>query len=127
MEPPVRVAKAKAPPEMMPRTDGRAVLGEFRTVHRDLLERRLPEYLRLDPNLVRVKSPLGSGLRFWTGNPTVRKAGILSGSGMAQEANAGGRKASGSRGVVIAPPAVAPDNRPDTGAAQPERGLKWAG
>ena len=63
MEPPVRVAKAKAPPEMMPRTDGRAVLDEFRAVHQDLLTRRLPEYLRLDPNRVRVKSPLGSGLR----------------------------------------------------------------
>ena len=74
-----------------------------------------------------VVTPLGSGLRFRTGKPTVRKADILSGSGMAQEANAGGRKASGSRGVVIAPPAVAPDNRPDTGAARPERGLTWAG
>ncbi len=63
MEPPVRVVKAKAPPEMMPRTDGRAVLDEFRAVHRELLTQRLPEYLRLDPNRVRVKTPMGSGLR----------------------------------------------------------------
>lgn len=63
MEPPVRLAKAKAPPGMMPRMDGRVVLDEFRAAHQDLLMRRLPEYLKLDPNRVRVKSPLGSGLR----------------------------------------------------------------
>ena len=88
------------------------------------LRGRLPGRVSREWNVV---TPLGSGLRFRTGKPTVRKADILSGSGMAQEANAGGRKASGSRGVVIAPPAVAPDNRPDTGAARPERGLTWAG
>lgn len=60
MEPPVRIAKAKAPPMMMPRIDERAVLDEFRAVHRDMLSRRLPEYLRLDPNRVRINSPLGS-------------------------------------------------------------------
>ncbi len=62
LEPPVRVAKAKAPAGMMPRTGERAVLDEFRTAHQDLL-RRLPEYLQLDPNRVRVDSPLGKGLR----------------------------------------------------------------
>jgi hypothetical protein len=31
------------------------------------------------------------------GKPTVRKAEVFSGNGMAQEANAGGRKAAGNR------------------------------
>ncbi len=34
-----------------------------RVVHQVFLTQRLPEYLRLDPNRVRVKTPMGSGLR----------------------------------------------------------------
>jgi len=52
-------------------------------------------------SLVRnVTTPLGSERNDAPGKPTVRKAGFPSGRRMAQEANAGGRKAAGNRDVM---------------------------
>src|SRR4051794_34352622 len=42
-----------------------------------------------------VVTPMGSAL--WGSRPTARKAELPSGNGMTQEANAGGRKATGNR------------------------------
>lgn len=72
-----------------------------------------------------VETPLRSGP--WPGRPTVRKAQLPSGNRMAQEANAGSRKATGTRGMMTTSPLVAPHNRPDTGMLPgPERVLTWA-
>ena len=46
-----------------------------------------------------VETPLGSG-RSWPGRPTARKAQLPSGNRMAQEANAGSRKETGTRGSM---------------------------
>jgi hypothetical protein len=55
------------------------------------------------------------------GKPTVREAQFLAGRRMAQEANAGGRKAAGNRGRVSAPPPASPHNWPDTDVESPAR------
>jgi hypothetical protein len=49
------------------------------------------------------------------GKPTVRKAQFPGGNRMTRQANAGGRKAAGNRGVMLALPLAALDNWPDTG------------
>lgn len=49
------------------------------------------------------------------GKPTVRKAQSRSGRRTAQEANADGRKATGSRDMVVRPSLAVPHNRSDTG------------
>lgn len=48
-----------------------------------------------------VTTPLESGDVYVVGKPTVRKARFSSGRRMAQEANAGGRKAAGKRDIVL--------------------------
>src|SRR6266487_4835833 len=48
-----------------------------------------------------------------SGGSTVRKTELLGGNRMAQEANAGGRKAAGNRAGQTAPPAVGSDDWPD--------------
>ena len=67
----------------------------------------------------------------WRGRSTVRKTLIPGREQDAQEANAGGRKATGNRERVIGVLRRGfPDNWPDTGARQapePERVLTWAG
>jgi hypothetical protein len=66
------------------------------------------------------------GVRAWPGQPTVRKVQFPGGCGMVQEANAGGRKATGSRDNRAAPSSGRLDNWPDTGfVAWPERELTW--
>lgn len=74
-----------------------------------------------------VTTPLESGDIHVVGKPTVRKARFSSGRRMAQEANAGGRKAAGNRDVRgrLLRRQVS-YNRPDTGIARPERALTWA-
>jgi hypothetical protein len=62
-----------------------------------------------------VGTPMGSGHKAVTGKPTVRKAQSPSGKWMTREANAGGRKATGTLGSKASPPLVASDNWPDTG------------
>jgi len=47
-----------------------------------------------------VTTPLGSESSDALGKPTVRKARLPSGRRMAQEANAGGRKAAGNRDTI---------------------------
>jgi hypothetical protein len=49
------------------------------------------------------------------GRPIVRKAEFPGGNRKAQEANAGGRKATGNRDDKAVPPAAVPYNWPDTG------------
>jgi hypothetical protein len=70
---------------------------------------------------------LGSGWLSPLGRLTVRKAQVLSGNRMAQEANAGRRKATGNRENRLVLQPVLPDNWPDTGALPgPERVPTWA-
>jgi len=58
------------------------------------------------------------------GKPTVRKAQFPGGNRMTRQANAGGRKAAGTRDAWLAPPLAVPDNWPDTGLVPgPERAL----
>ena len=54
-----------------------------------------------------------------SGRPTVRRAQLPGGNRKAQEANAGGRKATGNRDVMIVP-----DNRPDTGDCPDPKGCR---
>jgi hypothetical protein len=60
-------------------------------------------------------NPVEVRARTVPGRPTVREADILSGNRMAQEANAGSRKASGKREMLAGAPPDLPYNRPDTG------------
>jgi len=61
------------------------------------------------------------------GRLTVRKAQALSGNRMAQEANAGRRKATGNRQTRLVLQSALPDNWPDTGVLpEPERVPTWA-
>src|SRR5664279_4763150 len=70
-----------------------------------------------------VETPLGSGWEQPPGRPTVRKAKLLSGNRMTQEANAGRRKAAGNRGKHGWPSTSRfSDNWPDTGLARTRKG-----
>ncbi len=68
-----------------------------------------------------VETPSGSG-PCRTGKPTVRKAQSPGGKRMVQEANAGGRKATGNRDRWPAPPPVVSHNWPDTGRCPARKG-----
>lgn len=67
-------------------------------------------------------NPVGVRARECLGKPTVRKAQLLGGRRMVQQANAGGRKAAGKRDSTIAPPAVVSYNWPDTGVCLARKG-----
>jgi len=56
------------------------------------------------------------------GKPTVRKAQLLGGRRMVRQANAGGRKASGKRDIMITPPVIVSHNWPDTGECLARKG-----
>jgi hypothetical protein len=76
-----------------------------------------------------VAIPLRSGLRVWSGKPTVRRAEVLSGYRMAQEADAGMSKGNGK---VIADDRVSPRCGRITGrirvlVIRPEGALTCAG
>lgn len=76
-----------------------------------------------------VATPLRPRLRLWSGRPTVRKAGVLSGHRMAQQANAGRSKGNGKPTVDNR---VSPRRGRITGriralVARPERVLTCAG
>jgi hypothetical protein len=63
-----------------------------------------------------------------SGRLTVRNAQLPSGNRMAQQANAGSRKAAGNREISLVLLQILPDNWPDTGVLPgPERVLTWAG
>ena len=80
------------------------------------------------PCLARVERGNPVGVRaFRPGRPTVRGAELPGGNRMVQEANAGGRKAAGTRDAVVVSSDGRPENRPDTGlVAGPERVLTWS-
>ena len=74
-----------------------------------------------------VETPSGPGC-WLLGRPTVRESGTPRREQDAQQANAGGRKATGNHGVLAGTSAGCRDNWPDTRpVAGPERALTWAG
>ena len=75
-----------------------------------------------------VETPLGSGSLSRLGRLTVRKVQFPSGNRMAQQANAGRRKATGNREIFLVLHQILAHNWPDTGMLPgPERVLTWAG
>src|SRR5664279_1020272 len=69
-----------------------------------------------------VATPLRSGRKNPPGRPTVRKAQLRSGNRMAQEANAGSRKAAGNQEARLVLHQSFLDNWPDTGSARTRKG-----
>jgi hypothetical protein len=67
-----------------------------------------------------VTTPPGSGRQ--PGKPTVREAQLPGGHRMVQQANAGGRKATGNRDAWLFPSAAVSHNWPDTGACLARKG-----
>ena len=77
-----------------------------------------------------AETPTESGPLWRCGRPTVRDGGILWREQDAQEANAGGRKPTGNRNDVAAPPGGrcwVTGRIPSHGARAPKGALTWAG
>ena len=67
-----------------------------------------------------VTTPSGSGWR--PGKPTAREAQLSGGHWMVQQANAGGRKATGNRDERLLLPVAVSHNWPDTGSCLARKG-----
>lgn len=68
--------------------------------------------------------PMGSRRLMLSGRPTARKAETPSGERMTREANAGGRKATGTRDRWSALPPAVPHNWPDRGTCPDPKGCR---